>query len=80
VLAVPRALLADDDAGEREWKSKLLLAYRRLSRRAELLIAEAYLAGVNTRLLRNFCRESRLSDIVAQESAGLNLMLKGGRA
>jgi hypothetical protein len=79
VLAVPRALLADDDAGEREWKSKLLLAYRRLSRRAELLIAEAYLAGVNTGL-RNFCRESRLSDIVAQASAGLNLMLEGGRA
>ena len=45
VLAVPRARLADDDAGEREWKSALLPAYRRLSRRAELLIAEVYLAG-----------------------------------
>jgi putative transposase len=49
VLAVPRARLASDDAGEREWKSELLPAYRRLSRRAELLIAEVYLAGVNTR-------------------------------
>ena len=39
VLAVPRARLADDEAGEREWKSALLPAYRRLSRRAELLIA-----------------------------------------
>ena len=52
VLAVPRARLADADAGEREWKSELLPAYRRLSRRAELLIAEVYLAGVNTRRVR----------------------------
>jgi putative transposase len=52
VLALPRARLADDDAGEREWKSALLPAYRRLSRRAELLIAEVYLAGVNTRRVR----------------------------
>ena len=52
MLAVPRARLADADAGEREWKSELLPAYRRLSRRAELLIAEVYLAGVNTRRVR----------------------------
>ena len=52
VLAVPRARLADDEAGEREWKSALLPAYRRLSRRAELLIAGVYLAGVNTRRVR----------------------------
>jgi putative transposase len=52
LLAVPRARLADNDAGEREWKSALLPAYRRLSRRAELLIAEVYLAGVNTRRVR----------------------------
>jgi putative transposase len=52
VLAVPRARLADNDAGQREWKSALLPAYRRLSRRAELVIAEVYLAGVNTRRVR----------------------------
>ena len=50
-LAVPRARLRDA-AGEREWKSELLPAYRRLSRRAEALIAQAYLAGVNTRRVR----------------------------
>ena len=50
-LSVPRARLPDD-AGEREWKSALLPAYQRLSRRAEALIAEAYLAGVNTRRVR----------------------------
>src|SRR4029450_2210180 len=47
-LSVPRARLAEE-AGEREWNSSLLPAYKRLSHRAEALIAEAYLAGVNTR-------------------------------
>jgi putative transposase len=50
-LSVPRARLADA-AGEREWNSTLLPAYKRLSRRAEALIAEAYLAGMNTRRVR----------------------------
>jgi transposase-like protein len=50
-LSVPRARLADE-AGEREWKSALLPAYKRISRRAEALIAEAYLAGMNTRRVR----------------------------
>ena len=38
-----------DEAGEPAGKSALLPAYKRLSRRAEALIAEAYLAGMNTR-------------------------------
>src|SRR4051812_31204495 len=50
-LTVPRARLRDG-AGEREWRSELLPAYRRLSRRAEALVAQAYLAGVNTRRVR----------------------------
>jgi transposase-like protein len=50
-LSVPRARL-HDEAGEQEWKSALLPAYKRLSRRAEALIAEAYLAGMNTRRAR----------------------------
>jgi putative transposase len=50
-LSVPRARLADE-AGEQEWKSALLPAYKRLSHRAEGLIAEAYLAGMNTRRVR----------------------------
>ncbi len=50
-LSVPRARLADE-AGEQEWKSELLPAYNRLSRRAEALIAQAYLAGMNTRRVR----------------------------
>jgi putative transposase len=54
-VAVPRARLAadgTDGAGEREWRSELLPAYKRLSRRAEAVIARAYLAGVNTRRVR----------------------------
>src|SRR3954449_841170 len=50
-LTVPRARLRDA-AGEREWRSGLLPAYRRLSRRAEALVAQAHLAGVNTRRVR----------------------------
>jgi putative transposase len=50
-LSVPRARLADA-AGEREWNSTLLPAYKRLSHRAEALIAEVYLAGMNTRRAR----------------------------
>ena len=50
-VAVPRARLADG-AGEREWKSGLLPAYKRLRRRAEAVIAQAYLAGINTRRVR----------------------------
>jgi putative transposase len=50
-LTVPRARLRDE-AGEQEWKSELLPAYKRLSHRAEALIAEVYLAGMNTRRAR----------------------------
>ena len=50
-LSVPRARLRDE-AGEQEWKSDLLPAYKRLSHRAEAVIAEVYLAGMNTRRAR----------------------------
>src|SRR3954449_11208736 len=50
-LTVPRARLRDA-AGEGEGRSELLPAYRRLSRRAEALVAQAYLAGANTRRVR----------------------------
>ena len=43
-LSVPRGRLRDA-TGEREWKSASLPAYKRLSHRAEALIAQAYLAG-----------------------------------
>ena len=48
---MPRGRLRDA-TGEREWKSASLPAYKRLSHRAEALIAQAYLAGMNTRRVR----------------------------
>jgi putative transposase len=50
-LSVPRGRLRDT-TGEREWKSTLLPAYKRLSHRTEALIAQVYLAGMNTRRVR----------------------------
>jgi putative transposase len=51
-VRVPRARLAGADGGTAEWRSKALRRYQRLTRRAEALIAGAYLAGTNTRRVR----------------------------
>src|SRR5918999_618172 len=61
VLTVPRARLGDD-AGEREWRSGLLPAYRRLSRPAQLLIAQVYPTVVKVRLDR---RATAISLLIA---------------
>lgn len=51
-VSVPRARLVGGDGKPKEWHSKMLPAYKRLTRRAETLIAGAYLAGTNTRRVR----------------------------
>jgi putative transposase len=51
-VAVPRARLVGSDGKAVEWHSKTLPAYKRLTKRAETLIAGAYLAGANTRRVR----------------------------
>ena len=51
-VSVPRARLAREDGGTAEWRSKGLRRYQRLTKRAEALIAGAYLAGTNTRRVR----------------------------
>ncbi len=51
-VRVPRARIAREDGGTAEWRSKALRRYQRLTRRAEALIAGAYLAGTNTRRVR----------------------------
>ena len=51
-VSVPRARLAREDGGTAEWRSKGLRRYQRLTRRAEALIAGAYLAGTSTRRVR----------------------------
>ena len=51
-VRVPRARIAGDDGQRREWRSQALPRYRRLTRKAEALIAGAYLAGTNTRRVK----------------------------
>ena len=51
-VSVPRARLVAPDAKTLEWRNQTLPAYQRLTKRAEVLIAGAYLAGTNTRRVR----------------------------
>jgi putative transposase len=51
-VSVPRARLAGADGRTSEWRNRTIPAYRRLTRRAEALIAAAYLSGTNTRRVR----------------------------
>ena len=51
-VSVPRARLRTPQGGTVEWTNATIPAYRRLTRRAEALIAGAYLAGTNTRRVR----------------------------
>jgi putative transposase len=51
-IRVPRARLVREDGGTAEWRSKALRRYQRLTKRAEALVAGAYLAGTNTRRVR----------------------------
>ena len=51
-LSVPRARLVGADGRTSEWRNQTIPAYRRLTKRAEALIAGAYLSGTNTRRVR----------------------------
>jgi putative transposase len=51
-VRVPRARLATPAGGTKEWRNASLPAYQRMTRRAEALIAGAYLSGTNTRRVR----------------------------
>jgi transposase-like protein len=51
-VSLPRARLFDEQGGEKEWRSQAIPAYKRLTKRAEAIIANAYLAGTNTRRVR----------------------------
>ena len=51
-VCVPRARLATPEGGTQEWRNTTIPAYQRLTRRAEALIAGAYLSGTNTRRVR----------------------------
>ncbi len=51
-VSLPRARLFDEDGLEKEWKSHTVQVYKRLTKRAEAIIANTYLAGTNTRRVR----------------------------
>ena len=51
-VSLPRARLFDGDGQESEWKSPVIPSYRRLTKGAEALVANTYLAGTNTRRVR----------------------------
>jgi putative transposase len=51
-LSVPRARLAGADGRTSEWRNQTIPTYRRLTKRAEALVAGAYLSGANTRRVR----------------------------
>lgn len=48
-IRVPRARLQTSDGGTTEWHSEALRAYQRRTRAVDAVIANAYLAGTNTR-------------------------------
>jgi len=48
-VSVPRARVKDENGKAREWRSKALPRYQRLTKKAEALIAAVYLSGTNTR-------------------------------
>jgi len=49
---VPRARAVDETGKTTEWRSKALLHYQRLTKKAEALIASVYLAGTKTRRVK----------------------------
>jgi transposase-like protein len=51
-ISVPRARLVCDDGTSREWHSRVLPRYARMTKQVEALIAGAYLSGTNTRRVR----------------------------
>ncbi len=52
-VSLPRArLIAEESGRATEWRSQTIRAHKRLTKRAEAVIAGAYLAGTNTRRVR----------------------------
>ena len=51
-IRVPRARLATPEGKTAEWRNATIPAYQRRTRRADALIAGAYLSGTNTRRVR----------------------------
>ena len=66
-VSVPRARLFDENGGAREWRNQTLPAFKRLTKRAEAVIASSYLAGVNTRRVRR-ALESLFGGVIGKDT------------
>jgi putative transposase len=51
-VSVPHAQIENEEGKITEWRSKVLPRYQRLTTKAEALIASIYLAGTNTRRVK----------------------------
>lgn len=51
-VSVPRARIKEEGGKAREWRSKALPRYQRLTKKAEASIAAVYLSGTNTRRVK----------------------------
>ena len=51
-ISVPRARMAAEGGGTREWRSAALPRHARMTRQVEALVAGAYLSGTNTRRVK----------------------------
>ncbi len=51
-VSLPRVRLPDQHGRQKEWRSQTIQVYKRLTKRAEAIIANSYLAGTNTRRVR----------------------------
>ena len=72
-IAVPRARIGGAGGPEREWKSKALPRYARMTRQVEAPIAGTYPAGTNTRRVR------RALACSGGRSAGTRSAASGGK-
>ncbi len=64
-VLLPRVRLLDGDGGAKEWWSQTIQAYKRLTKRAEAMIANTDLAGTSTRRVR-----ARLCQIRVEGNTG----------
>jgi putative transposase len=60
-VGVLRARLETSDSKAVAWKNAIIPAYQRCTKRADALIAAAYLAGTNTRRVRRALARRRPS-------------------
>ncbi len=59
-MSLPRIRLLDRDGREMEWRSQTIQAYKRLTERAEAIVANTYLAGTSTRRVRDLLCQIRV--------------------